>query len=47
MNQFLQAFTNMFRIPDLRKLDGMIGFHPDTPIEGIVDRVLAWERANA
>src|SRR5688572_23731300 len=34
------------RVPDVQKLEKAIGFYPSMPIEKIVDRVIAWERAN-
>ena len=36
----------MRRIPDVRKLEGAIGFRPDTAIETIVARVIEWERVH-
>jgi UDP-glucose 4-epimerase len=29
------------RVPDVKKLQDMIGFHPNTPADTIVDRVIA------
>jgi UDP-glucose 4-epimerase len=34
------------RIPNIAKLERTIGFRPDTSIERIVERVIAWERAS-
>jgi len=34
------------RVPDIRKLEAAIGFHPDTPIEGIIQNVIDAVRQN-
>ncbi|HKS05499.1 MAG TPA: GDP-mannose 4,6-dehydratase [Gemmatimonadaceae bacterium] len=36
----------MRRIPDVRKLERVTGYRPQTTIERIVERVLEWERAH-
>jgi len=33
------------RVPDITKLEKTIGFRLSMPIEKIIDRVIAWERA--
>ena len=35
------------RVPDLGKLEAAIGYKPSTPVEAIVDRVIAYARENA
>jgi peptidoglycan/xylan/chitin deacetylase (PgdA/CDA1 family) len=49
---YAEAYEERFedlkrRIPDLQRVGGAIAFRPKTPIERIVERVIAWEqRAN-
>jgi UDP-glucose 4-epimerase len=35
------------RVPDLRKIRDLIGYRPTVGIDGILDRVIVWERAAA